>query len=612
MYTGIRKSVDFDTNVFVVADYSPIYKYSPTNTSLGLIGGAVVSNVFNDRKDIPFVFGNAYSPYFFNKEDYHIFKTKAPFSLMEFYIGGDKATSELRTINFLHTQNITESTNAGFKVRSIKSDGALDDIHLIRMNNLSIFGHHNNKDLKVHLVMNRNMTKAEENGGIVDSTYEVDNVIIPIFNEGQNSELKYSNLHLLTEYSLVNFGEQNDTLNNDSIKIETESRTVLVLGQTTSIDRYIRKYESNDILDESIFDHTNISNQSTRDSAFYRSLKNRLYFKLRTGNQFITGGIENEFLKYAHKTIPDTAFYNIENESVSVNYYEENEIRKDSIVKQYNTGIFGDIEINISDILTLKALGNYYLFGYQQNTLGLSGRLTINLPKNMMEISSDLKTLKPDYFYNRYVSNYFIWDNSFDNCRIWKNEILIRNKKKLTGIRFNYNLLNNWLYFSEDAHPNQHNGIVNVVSAKIFGEFDFWKFKTKNDFVFQVSENENILPLPKIAIYHSLSFNQKFFDDVLHFNIGYDLHYNTKYYAYGYTPVTGVFYNQKEKKIGEYPFLDIFASIKVKRTLFFTKYEQITGLLDEDSIIGNQYYTAYHYLNTGPILRIGITWIFIN
>ena len=200
-----------------------------------------------------------------------------------------------------------------------------------------------------------------------------------------------------------------------------------------------------------------------------------------------------------------------------------------------------------------------------------------------------------------------MWNHDFENIREWKTEILLRNKNKYTGIWLNYSLLSNLIYFNNEALPEQLNEITSVSSVKIFGEFDLWKFKTKNNVTFQRTGNENALPLPGVTIYHSMSFNDKLFDDVLHFNLGYDLYFYSKYYAYAYMPVTGVFYTQNNSMTGDYPFLDVFCNIKVKKTLFFFKYEHVT-----EGIFGNSYYTTLHYPSPGRVFRFGIAWIFLN
>ena len=610
--TGVKKSTNFDTTVFDINRYNPLLKSSFSNLYLGNLGSAAVSNIFVERTRSPFVFGSEYAPYVLNENTYHIYKTKMPFTLASFSYGDSKAKEE-RLLNLLHTQNINEFTNAGFQIRNIQSAGQYSNQKVFQ-NTMALFTSYDKKRLKLHIMLARNMIKCDENGGIVDSDFENPNNSSGGFNTYQtyydtlansirdvpNSIYRNHNINFLSEYKLINFGKNlNDSTQN-------ESKTALIIGQYTKYDQHFRRFIVNNF-NQDYFGHYYIDGYKTNDSAFYRSFSNKAYFKFKSGNQFITGGIENEFLRYGYKTVPDTIFVSIENNNGGVTIYEKSRIITDKSEKKYNTAVYGDIEINISDLLNLKFLGKYYLFGYEQNMINISGKARLNMPKNFIEIGSSLETRRPDYFYNHYISNFFLWNNNFENTREWETEVLIRNKEKLTGIRLNYTLLGNWFYFDNNALIQQLNEVTSISTAKIFGEFNFWKFKTKNEIALQRTGNENALPLPAIAAFHSLSFNHKLFDNVFQFNIGYDLNIYSKYYAYAYMPVTGVFYTQQIKKTGAYPFVDAFVNCKVKKTLFFFKYEHVT-----QGMFGKKYYTTLHYPSPARVLRFGITWIFLN
>ena len=55
--------------------------------------------------------------------------------------------------------------------------------------------------------------------------------------------------------------------------------------------------------------------------------------------------------------------------------------------------------------------------------------------------------------------------------------------------------------------------------------------------------------------------------------IGVDARYNTKWYAPGFNPVTGTFYNQHEEQYGETPYFDVFLNMQWKQACIFLKME---------------------------------------
>ncbi len=648
MYTGLLNDNSFDTTVFVMSRYNPLYDYSNLNIYLGNLGSASLSQAFSDRPDMPYLFGCGYEPYLFNVNSYTIYRTKKPFTSVKFIIGGIEGESEERTLDLLHTQNINEYWNAGFKVRTIEAEGFYD-YQENRFLNLSLFSSYIREKFNTHIAVNRNVTSNEENGGVVDSTFEngEDDGIEYQFSPELEMYSRYRNINfqISSELKLINFSKkqvkssapsnkflnvdstftdallvdkrhsdslQTDTLRGDTVLIddgilieENLSKTAIIIGQLTDFNSYYRNLSIEGPLDILEFGIGVIDPLRTHDSTYYRSFLNRLYVKFKSGNQFITAGIENEFLKHVYNTVPDTNF--ISNQTGNVTLYNEGDITKYKTKKDFNTALFGDIEFNMSNVVKLKFIGKYYVLGYQLATLQLAGKARINLKNNRISVSSRLHTWRPDRFYNEYISNYFQWSNyNMLNTRQWDTEFLIKNKKQYTGVKVNYNILDNWIYFNENAMPIQNNGVTSILTAKFFGEFNIWKIKTKNEIAYQES-NQNIIPLPRLSLFHSSSFHFKLANDVMHVNIGYDLFYFTPYFSNAYMPVTGIFHNQNERKVGNYPFLDVYGGFKVKRTLFFLKYEHVTQWF-----LDRTYYTTLHYPNPGRVLRIGLTWIFFN
>ena len=68
------------------------------------------------------------------------------------------------------------------------------------------------------------------------------------------------------------------------------------------------------------------------------------------------------------------------------------------------------------------------------------------------------------------------------------------------------------------------------------------------------------------------------------------------------------FYNQRERKTGNYPKLDVFLNLRIKRADIFVKYEHINYLLKNH---GDFFSAADYPINPG-MLKFGIKWDFFD
>ena len=90
---------------------------------------------------------------------------------------------------------------------------------------------------------------------------------------------------------------------------------------------------------------------------------------------------------------------------------------------------------------------------------------------------------------------------------------------------------------------------------------------------------------------------------VLKVNLGVDCNYYTKYYAPAYQPATMQFYNQTGKKLGNYPFMNVYANMKLSKVRFYVMYSHFNkGLFGGDS-----YFGALHHQISPARLQFGVS-----
>ena len=96
-------------------------------------------------------------------------------------------------------------------------------------------------------------------------------------------------------------------------------------------------------------------------------------------------------------------------------------------------------------------------------------------------------------------------------------------------------------------------------------------------------------------------------ENVLKMQLGVDARYNTSWYAPGFNPVAGTFYNQRQERYGNCPYFDVFMNLQWKQASIFLKLENAGQGWPNDK---HDYFSAHHYIHTRRALKFGIYWPF--
>ena len=79
--------------------------------------------------------------------------------------------------------------------------------------------------------------------------------------------------------------------------------------------------------------------------------------------------------------------------------------------------------------------------------------------------------------------------------------------------------------------------------------------------------------------------------------------YFTKYYADAYMPALRTFYLQNEVQVGNFPYIDLCVTFKIKRANIYVLYTNMYSLTND-----NRYPTTPHYPMRDSRLCFGINW----
>ena len=122
------------------------------------------------------------------------------------------------------------------------------------------------------------------------------------------------------------------------------------------------------------------------------------------------------------------------------------------------------------------------------------------------------------------------------------------------------------------------------------------------------SQASKELPVPAVVLYHNLYYHGTWFK-ALDTQIGVDLRYFTRYNGQILCPATGQFCVQDQVKIGNYPFLSVYANFYVRllHLKFYVQYTHFNHLFMKQNI---DYLAMPSYPMNPDIFRLGILWHF--
>ncbi len=624
-----KDSIVLDTMLTGFQAYNRMYRANTYPAYLGNNGTAGISTDYFLRRDFDFFFLQYNLPYLNQPEGQIYFNTKTPYSKFYYFAGGGREKQE-QNIGIIHTQNVTPDFNVGIKLDLVSSNGQYQfqkasDLSFLFFtsyigDHYSIFGH-----------AGMNNVKLKENGGIVDddlldgSLTEDVPTRLDDFNKAFTQQ-KNRNIQIVQYLSIARFKSvKNDSIKKSSVKLNDKkdwARLIHVLQYRKNSKSYTDDEPLSGFYRNIFQDST-----ATNDSVYYRSWYNSLALDFKSNPdrkfRFATNfGIENELVRYS---------YNIPKEILEINKntyssytFPQADVTLFSIDTLYkarydenisNTSVRGMLVNNLGAGFAWEVDGRLYFQGYKAGNFLVNGKIYKDFQTkkgiSTLSIHGLIRNERPNYWLNHYASNNFMWQNDFK----FENETRVGATYQNNGRKFmvsaNLSLIGNHVFFDTIAMPAQEDVVFMVLGLDIRKDFSLWKFKFRNKLNLQTSGNQEVLPLPLLSFSNSTYFEHHFHFDWtnghLLLQLGFDLLYNTPYYAYAYMPSSGRFYNQKEKEIGNYPFFDAFLNFKVKRTRFFLKFEHVNS-----GLMGSDFFTILHYPMNQRVFRFGFSWTFYD
>jgi hypothetical protein len=593
------------------------YRKGVGDMALGGLGqSSQAVNWFDRRQDPDFIFARSYDAYTARIDNVPFYNAKTPLTNLMYLESGQKRYRE-EHFEIVHSQNISPSTSFNVNYKSRGTMG-LYDWQRTKNHNLSVAVAHTGKRYSVHAAYMNNSIETRENGGVVgewaiaDTTFEMPSGV-PMRLASAEAKNRYRNnaffikqaiaipLQRVTEYDFsladipsVYVGHQLEY--NTWSKVYTDKRATYT-NHRGHYNEETGKWES--VGDLTYYDDWFIDPQTSRDSISERLLSNKVFVQVQPWDRdgvvsTIDGGIGVDLHTYS--------YLNLEN-------YLSGQMTKDKRTSWYIYGATGGKIKRYADWgFNIK----YHPSGYRGGDLSLGADVTLRAfirehPLILRgRFSQSLRT--PSYWQENLFSNHYAWFNSFDKESETRFEVNFSVPDIALELGAWQGVIGNMVYYGNDSRVAQHSGNVSLTSLYARKDFRFAGFHLDHRALVQITSNESVLPVPTFSAYLSYYYEFWVVRDVLRVQIGIDGRYNTAYHAPTYNPALAAFINQREVRVGNYPYLDAFVSAKWKRMRILLKLQHLN-----DNLFGNgEYFQVARYPLNPRMFKFGISWSFYD
>ncbi|MBP3299129.1 MAG: putative porin [Muribaculaceae bacterium] len=617
---GLHKEAQFDTLPYNYQRQAVPSLVSDAYCTTGNLGGEGQNEIFfHRRKRSDFFFADALYAWMPHADAQKFYNVYIPFTQVSYNTGGSKQTAQDRLrIDF--AANAGRRVGIGAKMDYLYSKGSYTG-QSTKDFIFGFSGYYRGDRYQMQAYYNHWNLLNKENGGITDALYITDPAqlqggvskieprSIPVNLNAAHNRITGQHLYLNQAY---NVGYWRDQVVND-----TTTRQIYV-----PVTKFIwtLEYKSG----RHLFLNTNpeegakfwanryFDNDQTRDQTRYSDFTNTMGISMIEGfRKWAKFGL-SAYATYSLRrfTQPDYPVPDQENpEESGFTPLPEGFIprHKDS---QNLLWAGAQLTKQRGSILTYEADFRMGLVGDVAADIDLTGRIDTRIPlfgdTVRVAAKGHFRNTAQPYLMQHYVSNHFIWNNDFGKTRSFRAEGEIEIPWTRTLVSAGFENIQNYVYFDSAGLPAQEGGSVQVFTASATQRLRFGIWNWDNRLTLQTTSKSEVLPLPTLAWYSNMYLHFRAFR-VLDVQLGVDCDYYTRYYAPKYQPATMSFCVQQDTKIGNYPFMNVYATCKLYKVRFYVMWSHINqGWFSHD------YFSSPLYPLNPRRFQIGLSVDFAN
>lgn len=651
---GQRTAVTPDT----LMDYFPqrVFTAGPTMryNFTGNYGAPRMSRVYSGQDDWmmgdQFLFSRPYDYFITTPSELPFTNTKSPFTTLTYNKCGTKTTGEDR-ITAQFAVNAGRKLGVGFLLDYLYGRGYYDSQNTGHFGGAG-YASYIDERYDMHLFYGFNYLKNAENGGIEADEYITRPEIlpssyrtreIPVRLEDTYNYMRVNTLFLTHRYHLGDYPiVQIDTTDIDNrAHLDSTMLVVTATGDTmrlmpirefrpmASIIHTLRLAHNNRsffsrAVNDKFFSENyfaliaGVDSTTTAEKTRNFSLQNTLALEMREGfRKWVKTGMRI-YAKhdYEHFTLMD--------KHLLMSSYNENYVTMGAQLmreqgKLFHFNVLGELRT------TGKKWGEFNAEGW--------ARFDIPLRHDSLTIKAYgyVRNEQPSFYFRHYHGRNAWWDNDLHN--IFRTRVGGELRWHKTRLIFNLENTKNYTHFAHLAtiptptnlgslskidaiaavQPRyavrvaQASENIQTLEVTLRQDFRIGPLNWNNELTLQKSSSDEHLPLPLFTGYTNLFLKFRI-AKVLNTEIGVDARYFTRYYAPDYNPAIGQFATQDTAariKIGNYPWVNAYVNFHLKRARFYVMYTH----LNKGS---GPYFLTPHYPTNQRVLRLGVSWSFIN
>ena len=400
----------------------------------------------------------------------------------------------------------------------------------------------------------------------------------------------------------------------DSLFYKSEYVPVTSFIHTVKFDNYRRIYEAYqtpaDYYLKEYYDAGRLTGDSIYDQTKHWHMKNTFAIAMLEGfNKWAKAGLK-AFASY------DLRHYELPTMEGGFEKFNEHAL-----------SVGGQLSKQKGKTLHYNAVAEIGLTGVDAGTLAIDGNVDVNIPflGDTLQVRGDafFHRETPSFYYRNYHARHLWWENDLDKTIRTRIMGTLSFPKTRTKLRVAVDEIKNYTYFSQSyditekglrtgvmVTPMQESGGINLLTAQLEQNFRLGILNWENQFTYQHSSKESVLPVPAFNAYTNLYIKFKVVK-VLNVDLGADMRYFTSYEAPDYSPYMGQYTVQgngeNNVKIGNYPIVNVYANVHIKHTRFFVMMSHINAGQGDKN-----YFFAPHYPMNERVFRIGVSWNFFN
>ncbi len=571
-----------DTNIWDFHRYHYVQRLQNKYQDLGN-NGTALNSIFL-RAPVQVGASDGYHVYdnYFDRGHFEYLDSKSPFSYMDIVLGGKgRSMTEVG-----YTRNVNPQWNVGFNFRGVFSDRQLQRAgrgdRQVNNTYYDLNTNYFSKNSKYKLLAHhkRINLKVRETGGIRIPAQSNEDIIDLIFDEEAQPWLSNTNtlelrtrLHVYQEYSLKEFFQVYHRM--DREKRQNRFQSPGVLGTAEFFNYLNPALDSTDASDRTKF--ITFQNEAGIKGSIWRIFYNG-YVKLRT---------------------IDFSYNQLDRDTLGIN------AKTQEFYLGGRGGILFDNDQYLEAEMEVMQDGNYRIQGIFRTKL--------------LEVTAHRSLSKPGFLQQAYRGAHSEWFNNFTDTDFSSLDAKLNIKYKRLSISpgLNYTDIGNYVFFKETSVgeeqqylPFQSSGRQRILSPALDFHIEPLKkvFLRGNVILSQVLENaDNAIQIPTLFTNIQLAYRHDVPGKNIGYHFGVDFHWRSSYFAQAYGTAVQQFYVQESFKVPEFPLVDPFFNLKMRRARIFVRYHNMAAAISPRGFMQTPYYRSME-----NIFDFGVNWMFFD